>query len=170
MPEIEAIKLATLYLEGEDHDWRFHGISTLGHANVTAYSEFNWRLVERFDRREPEATYIELAKLKKSGNPKTYIYEFLKISIMVLDLFVARRVYTFIDGLGEPLHGLVRSTKPTTIQYYIERERDLQYSFPREKAPFQPRPPLQQKRKYVKVPPSKENKKKGPLSDEVRRD
>ena len=36
--EIEAIKIAALHLEGEAHDWWFHGLSTLGHANVIAYA------------------------------------------------------------------------------------------------------------------------------------
>jgi len=37
VPEMEAIKIATLHLEGEAHDWWFHGLSTLGQANVTTY-------------------------------------------------------------------------------------------------------------------------------------
>ena len=69
VPEMEAIKIATLHLEGEAYDWWFHGLYTLGHANVTAYSEFTRRLVERFDRRYPEAPFTGLAKLKQSGNP-----------------------------------------------------------------------------------------------------
>ena len=66
-----------------------------------------------------------LSKLKQSGNLETYIYEFLKVYFMVPDLSAARRVYMFIDGLEEPLHGLVKSTKPTTLQDAIERARDL---------------------------------------------
>ena len=34
---MEAIKIVALHLEGEAHDWWFHGLSTLGHANVTTY-------------------------------------------------------------------------------------------------------------------------------------
>ena len=34
VPETEAIKIAALHLEGEAHDWWFHGLYTLGHANV----------------------------------------------------------------------------------------------------------------------------------------
>ena len=68
---MEAIKIAVLHLEGEEHDWWFHGLSTLGHANVTAYSDFTRRLVERFDRRDPEAPFMGLAKLKQSSNPET---------------------------------------------------------------------------------------------------
>ena len=58
VPEMEAIKIAVLHLEGEAHDWQFHGLSTLGHANVTTYSEFTRRLVERFDRRDLEAPFM----------------------------------------------------------------------------------------------------------------
>ena len=107
---MEAIKIAVLHLEGEAHDWWFHGLYTLGHANVFSYSEFKRRLVERFHRRDPEAPFTGLAKLKQSGNPETYISEFLKLSVMVHDLSTARRVYMFVDGLQEPLHGFVKST------------------------------------------------------------
>ena len=55
---------------------------------------------------------------------------------MVPDLSAARRVYMFIDGLAEPLHGLVNSTKPTTLQDAIERARDLQDALPKAKETF----------------------------------
>ena len=42
----------------------------------------------------------------------------------------------FIDGIAEPLHGLVKSTKPTTLQDDIERAGDLQDALPRERTPF----------------------------------
>ena len=90
---MEAIKIAMLHLEGEAHDWWFHGLYTLGHANVTAYSEFTRRLVESFDRRYLEAPFMGLTKLKQSRNPKNYIFCFLKLSVMVSDLSAARRVY-----------------------------------------------------------------------------
>ena len=51
VPEMEAIKITALHFEGEAHNWWFHGLSTLGHANVTAYFEFTRRLVERFGRK-----------------------------------------------------------------------------------------------------------------------
>lgn len=40
MVEADAIKLATLHLEGESHDWCHHKMTTLGHAGVTSYEEF----------------------------------------------------------------------------------------------------------------------------------
>ena len=68
-------------------------------------------LVERFDRRDPEAPFMGLAKLKQSGNPETYTSKFLRLSVMVPDLSTTRRVYMFIYGLDEPLHGLVKSVE-----------------------------------------------------------
>ena len=72
-------------------------------------------LVEIFDRRDREAHYVGLDKLKKSRDPKTYFSEFLRISVMVPNLSVARRVYMFIDGVTKPLHGLVKYTRPNML-------------------------------------------------------
>ena len=73
----------------------------------------------------------------------------------------------FIDGLAKPLHGLVKSTKPTTLQVSIERDRDLQDGLPKEKEKFQPKPNFPSKGKDEKAPFSKENQNKVPLSDDV---
>ena len=88
-------------------------------------------------QKRSEAPFMGLAKLKHSSNPETCIFEFLRLSVMVLDLFAARRVYMFIDGLEEPLHGLVNYTKPTTLEYSIKRDGELQYVFPKANATFQ---------------------------------
>ena len=64
MSETEAIKVATLHLDGEAQDWWFHGMVTLGHSTVTTYAEFTRRLMERFDRRDPEQHFVELTRLK----------------------------------------------------------------------------------------------------------
>ena len=101
-------------------------MSTLGHINLTTYVEFTRILVERFDRKNPEAPFISLAKLKQSGDAEAYISEFLRLSVVVSDLSAARRAYMFIDGLEEPFHVLVKYTKPITLHDAIERARDLQ--------------------------------------------
>jgi hypothetical protein len=49
--ESEAINFATLHLEGEAHEWWYHGLVTLCHSQKTSYLEFIERLMERFDRR-----------------------------------------------------------------------------------------------------------------------
>ena len=42
----------------------------------------------------------------------------------------------FIDGLAEPLHGLVKTTKPTTLKDAIERPIGIQDVLPIAKATF----------------------------------
>lgn len=44
MLEIEAIKFATLHLEGETHEWWYHGLVTLGHLSITSYLDSTQRL------------------------------------------------------------------------------------------------------------------------------
>ena len=46
MTEGEAIKIATLHLEGEVHDWWFHVLTTFGDAGVTTYDDFIKRVLE----------------------------------------------------------------------------------------------------------------------------
>ena len=75
----------------------------------------------------------------------------------------------FIDGLDEPLHGLVKSTKPPTLHDATERTRDLQDAFPKAKANFQNKSSLISKGKGEKAVPSKENTFKKPFDIEVRR-
>jgi len=69
MTELEAIKMAMLHLEGEAHDLWFHGLTTLGHANVISYGDFTRRVVEQFDQRDPEAHFRELSQIRQTGNP-----------------------------------------------------------------------------------------------------
>lgn len=40
MTEAEAIKFATLHLDGEAHKWWYHRLVTLGHTSITSYVEF----------------------------------------------------------------------------------------------------------------------------------
>jgi len=98
MSETEAIKVATLHLDGEAQDWWFHGMVTLGHSIVTTYAEVTRRLIKRFDWRDSEQHFVEMTRFKQIGNPETYIADFLRVSVMVLDLSAEWRIYTFVDG------------------------------------------------------------------------
>ena len=39
MTETDAIKLATLHLDGEAHEWWYQGLVTLGHNTIHSYGE-----------------------------------------------------------------------------------------------------------------------------------
>ena len=60
MIETYAIKLATLHLDGEAHEWWYHGLVTLGHNTITSYPDFTQRLIERFDWKDLEVHFREL--------------------------------------------------------------------------------------------------------------
>ena len=61
MIEVDVIKLAMLHLDGEAHQWWYHGLVTLGHSSITSYLDFTQWLIERFDRKDPEIHFRELA-------------------------------------------------------------------------------------------------------------
>jgi hypothetical protein len=67
MIKSEAISFATLHLDGEAHEWWYHGLMTLGHNNITSYLEFTKRLMERFDMRDPELHFRDLTQLRQTG-------------------------------------------------------------------------------------------------------
>ena len=76
MPEEEAIKYASIHLDGPMHEWWHHGMVTFGHNQITSYEEFTEKLIERFDTRDPKLQFKELAQLKQWGSVETYISEF----------------------------------------------------------------------------------------------
>jgi hypothetical protein len=60
MMESKYIIFATLQLEGEAHEWWYHGVVTLGHNHISSYLEFIERFMERFDRRDLELHFRDL--------------------------------------------------------------------------------------------------------------
>jgi hypothetical protein len=83
MREMEAIKFSTMYLDGKAHDWWYHGLTTLGHNQIVAYTEFTQRFIDRFDQGDPELHFPELTQLRHAGAPDVYIKEFQRLAIMV---------------------------------------------------------------------------------------
>lgn len=127
--------MATLHLDGEAQDWWFHGMVTLGHSIVTTYAEVTRRLIKRFDWRDSEQHFVEMTRFKQIGNPETYIADFLRVSVMVLDLSAEWRIYTFVEGLAKPIRGLITSTIPATLQDAISRTYRMPYPGPKHFTP-----------------------------------
>ena len=80
---MDAIRYATLHLEGATHDWWSLGMVTLQHNQVTSYQDFVDRLVERFDKKDPEVFFRDLAQLRQTDSLEGYISEFQILSITV---------------------------------------------------------------------------------------
>jgi hypothetical protein len=115
MTEAEAISFATLHLEGEAHEWWYHGLVTLGHEHITSYKEFTERLMDRFDRRDPEIHFRDLAQLRQTGTAEAFIAEFQRVAVIVTDISEPRLVMLFTEGLTKPLRGWVKAYRPHSL-------------------------------------------------------
>ena len=145
MIETNAIKLDTLHLDREAHEWWYHGLVTLGHNTITSYTDFTQRLIERFDRKDPEVHFRELAQLKQTGSADAFISEFQRIAVMVTDISESRLIMLFTEALIEPLRGWVKSYRPTTLADAIRWTRDLQDTVPKNRFPPRTNVPIKDK-------------------------
>ncbi|XP_059075327.1 uncharacterized protein LOC131875270 [Cryptomeria japonica] len=146
MPEREAIQFAVLHLEGIAYDWWHHGLVTQDHTLVHSYTEFTERLIARFDRKDTELYYRELAHLRQTGHAEAYINEFQRIAVMVPDMPQRRSVMLFTEGLQDRLKGLVRAFQPATLKEAIEvtlRLDTVPTSYQADKKPFRDSRPAQ---------------------------
>jgi hypothetical protein len=97
MTETKAISFATLHLEGEAHEWWYHGLVTLGHSRITSYREFTDRLMDRCDRKDPEIHFRDLAQLRQTGIAEAFIIEFQWVAMAVTDISEPRLIILFIE-------------------------------------------------------------------------
>lgn len=90
--------------------------------------------------------------------------------MMVSNLFEAKRVYTFIEGLLKPLRGLVKSHIPSTLQEVVVYAIDLQGAIPKTIAPFPAWIPFPQKGHETRPPPPRTTQGRGQLDEETQKD
>jgi hypothetical protein len=105
----------TLHLEGEAHEWWYHGLVTLSHSHITSYREFTNRLMDRFDRKDPETHFRDLAQLRQTDTTEAFITEFQWVAMTVTDISEPRLIMLFTEGLTEPLRGWVKAYRPPTL-------------------------------------------------------
>jgi hypothetical protein len=115
MTETKAISFATLHLEGETHEWWYHGLVTLGYSLITSYRDIMERLMDRFDRRDPEIHFRDLAQLRQTGTTEVFITKFQPVAVAVIDISEPKMIMVFTEGLTEPLRGWVKAYRPPTL-------------------------------------------------------
>lgn len=131
MPEDEAIKYATIHLDGSAHEWWHHEMITLGHDHIDSYAEFTERLIDRFDKKDPKLHFKELAQLKQLGSVDTYIAVFQRLSVLVIDILERRLIVLFVNELSDPLSGWIKALSPPTLQDAIKNARDMNLLHPK---------------------------------------
>jgi hypothetical protein len=105
MTETKAINFVTLHLEGEAHEWWYHGLVALGHSRITSYREFIDRLMDRVERKDPKIHFRDLAQLRQTGTVEAFITNFQQVVMVVTDILKPRLIMLFIEGHTEPLRG-----------------------------------------------------------------
>jgi hypothetical protein len=109
------INFTTVKLDGEAHEWWCLGILTLGHSNIISYANFTQILMDKFNRKDHEVHYRELAQLRHTCTPNAHVTEFQWMAFMVTDFSKKRLVVLLIEGLDEPLRVWVKDFRPTTL-------------------------------------------------------
>ena len=99
MVEEDALKMAIFHLDGDANEWWFHGLKTLGHDQVKTYGEFVDRVLERFEQKDPEMSFKELAQLKQVGTPIEYMLELQRLSVKVTNVSMGMLLFMLIEFL-----------------------------------------------------------------------
>jgi len=114
---------------------------TLGHSRITSYREFTDRLMDRYERKDPEIHFRDLAQLRQIGIAESFITKFQQVVMVVTDISEPRLIMLFTKGLTEPSRGWVKAYRPPTLQDAILCTQDLADSVPKTKnfsKPFVP--------------------------------
>jgi hypothetical protein len=93
--------------------------------------------MERFDMKDPELHFREMAQLKQVGAPDAYITEFQSIAVTMTDISEQILVMLFTEDLFEPLHGSVKAFKPKTLHDAIIWTWDIEDTVPKTKENLQ---------------------------------
>ena len=97
--------------------WHYH----TWHDQIKTYAEFTERLIERFDGKDPELNFKDLAQLRQTGSVDQFIAKFQRLSVLVTDISERRQVVLFMDELAEPLKGWVKGFNPSTLSEAISK-------------------------------------------------
>lgn len=90
-------------------------------------------MVERFDRKDPESYFRDLAQLRQSGSLESYIGDFQRLSVMVPNISERRLVVLFMEGLLEPLRGWIKAFDPLSLQEAMKKARSMEFATPSNK-------------------------------------
>jgi hypothetical protein len=100
-------------------------VSHFGRCQGYLLPRIHTKLIERFDRKDPELHFRELAQLKQIGSLEAYISEFERVAVIVSDISEGCLVIFFVDGIMDPLRGWLEAYKPKYLQDVVNRSWDM---------------------------------------------
>ena len=72
--------------------------------------------MDRFERKDYEIHFRDLAQLRQTSTTEAFIIEFQWVVMEVIDILEPRLIMLFTEGLTKPLRGLVKAYRPPTLQ------------------------------------------------------
>jgi hypothetical protein len=72
--------------------------------------------MDRFDRKDPEIHFRNLAQLRQIGTTEAFITEFQRAAVAVKNISNPRMIMLFTEGITEPLRGWLKAYRPPTLQ------------------------------------------------------
>jgi len=97
---------------------------------VSTFDEFCQNVLTRFDKKDVEEYFKGMATLKQTSSLNEYIEVFDQISMQVQNISPRRVIFLFIDGLLDPLRGLVKSFEPLSLEEVFKRAMTLESVLP----------------------------------------
>ena len=79
------------------------------------------KLIERFDKKNLEVYFQELAPLRQLGGLEQFINDFQKLALMVPNISEWRLAILFIEKLIGPLKGWVKAFDPPTLHEAMKK-------------------------------------------------
>jgi hypothetical protein len=123
--------------------------------------------MERFDRKDLEIHFKDLAQLRQTGKTEVFITKFQRVVVAVINISNPKLIMLFTEGLTKPLRGWVKAYRPPTLQDAILHTRYLEDSVPKTKTFSKPVVP---QRDRDRKPFQRESKGKEKLDEETRRE
>lgn len=89
-------------------------MASQGYAHITTFEEFTRRLVKRFDRKKNNY-FRDMNSLRQTKIVDEFVIEFQKLVVMIHHISEERLTFLFIEGLIEPLEGMVKVSYPRAL-------------------------------------------------------
>lgn len=96
------------------------------YSHISTFDEFARRLAKRFDRKREVDYFRDLTALRPFGVVDEFMIEFQGLAIMTHHLSKERLVFIFVEGLAQPLSGMVKVSSPRSLDDAIRAAYDLE--------------------------------------------
>lgn len=97
-----------------------------GYSLITIFDEFTRILANRFDQKKEDDYFHDMKALRKLGSMDEFITKLQRLVIITHHFLEEILVFIFIEGLMEPLGGMIKVSSPRSLDDAIRATYDLE--------------------------------------------